>query len=467
MTSKKSKPKIGLLATMTPVYREIPSIQPKMEKWAQEIVHRMESFADVLYEGICDTRSKTESTVEHYEHSCVDLLIVFPITYAPSLMALPALKKTHIPLLVLNTQILHQWSSDAPPECFIDNQAPTGVFDLTSVLVRENIAFEIVSGHYKDEHLYTEIKEWALAASAVTSITSSRIGLLGYPMQGSGDFAIDYVTLSGTMGIDVIPIDLRELVDLYQEAPRPEITQQMDFDHKTFSLDTSLRKEAHEEASKMEWGLRELVKKYTLSGLTFHFEALTKDGRFVTMPMLGISKLLSEGIGFGGEGDITSTAAVTCMNALAEEVDFFESWGIDFAGEAILKNHMGEGNYKLARTDMPVRLVESPFGIGGYITYNVIPVFTLREGDATLVNLTTDNSGTIKIIAVEGDVLDLHPIQGVDSPHGKFKPRIGLQNFFTRFAHAGGTHHSALVYGSESSKIEKVARILNISFERF
>ncbi len=465
MSLKQEKPVIGLLSTMTPIYRLVPSIREKMEKWTVEILKQLEEFSEIIYSGICDSREECAKSLKKIEQANADLLIVFPITYAPSLMTLPLLKRTKLPILVLNTQILFHWDSDAPKECFGDNQAPTGVFDLTNVLVRQNIPFEIISGHFMAEEMYCEIEEWVRAALTVKKIRTMKIGMLGYPMRGAGDLMVDPVSLLGDFGVDVIPVDLLEYKDLCENANESEVSAQIQFDKKAFEIDTSLTEDAHRESSRMEWGLRELIRKYNLSGLTFHFNALSADKRFNTFPMLGICKLLAEGIGFGGEGDVTSAALVASLAQLAGEADFFETWGMDFEGDAILKNHMGEGNYILARGDMPVRLVESPFGISDTVKYNVIPVFTSKAGEATYVSLTTSNTRKIKIITVEGTVPDFKPIEGVDSPHGKFKPDIGLMPFVKAYAHAGGSHHGALVYGKRSSLIQKMAELLGIEFE--
>ena len=48
-----------------------------------------------------------------------------------------------------------------------------------------------------------------------------------------------------------------------------------------------------------------------------HFMAVGEDNLLDTQPFLAASRLLAEGYGFGGEGDVTSAAAVAMMVALA------------------------------------------------------------------------------------------------------------------------------------------------------
>ena len=459
------KPRIGVVGLMTEVYRNWPDVQKKLESWAKEVCKRMDAFGDVSYSGYCDTREEVEKAVRSFEEEGRDLLIAFPIAYSPSLIALSALKETRLPIVVLNTQILNHWPSTVSPECFGDNQAPTGVFDLTNALVRAQVSFDIVSGQDEDPAMYNELKEWARVAKALKRIRKTKVGIIGYPMQDSGDFAVDHLQFISQLGVSVWNINMAEMAALTEKAPEKEIEASMEWDREHFDVDDSLDQDAHRASARLEWACRELVKKYDLSSLTFHFDAMAADGRFETLPMVGISKLLSQGVGFGGEGDVTSAALVSICNQLCDEVDFFESWGMDFKEGGVLKNHMGEGNIALARKDRKVRLTKAPFGLGENVSYNVVPGYTLKEGDATFVNLTTSPSGCMRIIAAEGRVPDFPPIKGIDTPHGKFLTATPFPEFLRRYAKAGGTHHGALMYGHMAGLLEKTAYLLGIEFE--
>ncbi|TFG58328.1 MAG: hypothetical protein E4H36_15485, partial [Spirochaetales bacterium] len=153
------------------------------------------------------------------------------------------------------------------------------------------------------------------------------------------------------------------------------------------------------------------------------------------------------------------------LTHLAPEVDFFETWGMDFAGGAVLKNHMGEGNLALARPDMPIRLTRTSFSFGN-VAYTVVPGFTMKPGVTTFANLSVDSSGRFGVVAAEGQVPDFKPIKGIDTPHGKFKPAMDFKAFLRAYAQAGGTHHGAMVYGRRAELIEKYCRISGIGYQR-
>jgi L-arabinose isomerase len=82
------------------------------------------------------------------------------------------------------------------------------------------------------------------------------------------------------------------------------------------------------------------------------------------------------------------------------------------------------------------------------------------------MNLTAGSGGTLKLTACEGRVPETEPIQGVRTPHGRFKPDVPLKDFLQRYAEIGGSHHGTLGYGRHAETIEKVAWILGLAFER-
>ena len=199
-----------------------------------------------------------------------------------------------------------------------------------------------------------------------------------------------------------------------------------------------------------------------MQGFAAHFTAVAEDGRLDTLPFLASSKLLAEGYGYGGEGDVTSAAIVTMMHELAEMANFTEMFTMDFGANAVLMSHMGECNWKMARKDMPVRLILDDLGIVDIKVAPVLLRFSLEPGDVTLVSLTTLANGRMKFIVTEGKVLDFPPIPAIGKPHFKFAPNGDLSDFLTKFSMEGGSHHQALVYGRMAGTISKIADIMGI-----
>ena len=81
-------------------------------------------------------------------------------------------------------------------------------------------------------------------------------------------------------------------------------------DRRRFQFQEGITHQEHEANARLEWALRETLREHGLQGFAAHFVAAGEEGWLDTLPFLAASKLLGEGHGFGGEGDVTSAAAV-------------------------------------------------------------------------------------------------------------------------------------------------------------
>ncbi|HEY53150.1 MAG TPA: arabinose isomerase, partial [Caldilineae bacterium] len=453
------KTKIGLLGLMFDLYERWPEIKPLLAEFAGELVETLSPFAEVDFPGVCTTREQVERAVAGFEADGVDLLMVVMLSYAPSHIALPALIRTPLPVLLFNTQQLHAISQQTVSLDTTRNHGMHGVQDLANVLLRAGRDFHLVTGHYQDERTLAQVKSWCDAARTVRFMRQMQIGLLGHAMEGMGDFGLDETTFLAQAGITVRRIPMKTVADLAQAAPQAEIARQMAADRERFQFQEDITSEEHEASSRLEWALRQILRRRQMHGFAAHFMAIGDDGRLDTLPFLAASKLLGEGYGFGGEGDVTSAAAVAMMAELAGAANFTEMFSMDFAGNAVLMMHMGEGNWQMARKDEPVHLLRSALDLVDLRHAPLLPAFSLEPGPATLVSLTTVAEGQLKFIVTEGEVVDFPYVADMGRPHYKFRPQGDLSDFLTRFSLAGGSHHQAMAYGCWAGAVEKIAAL--------
>ncbi len=461
--SDSDRARVGLLGLMFKLYDRLPDLKPKQAQFANRLVETLSPFAEVDFPGICDTLQQVDEAVAGFEKNGADLLLVVFLSYAPSLIALPALKRTSLPILILNTQELYAVDHDTRETDLLENHGMHGVQDLANVLIRAGCRFHILTGHYGDEVTIAELRSWCDAARGVRFFHQARIALMGYPMQQMGDIAIDETALLTQLGVTVERIPIRIVAETAAQAPAAAIAEQMATDRRLFQVDPAITSEEHAASSRLEWAIRRLLQEGAFEGWAAHFLAFEEDGRVETLPFLAACKLLAEGYGFGGEGDVTSATAVSLMRVLTGTANFTEMFTIDFRGNGMLMNHMGEGNYRMARSDEPIRLLRRPFALVN-LTAPVSLCFSLEPGAATLLSLTTGPKGRLRFIIAEGQVADFPTLKGVSSPHYKFLPATSVSQFLTRFSEEGGSHHQALVYGHIASKVEKVAHLLNLDY---
>jgi L-arabinose isomerase len=456
------KAKIGLLGLVFKLYDRFDGLKDDLAEFANEIVGTMSPFSNVLFPGVCNTREQVNEAISMFENEKADMVMVMLLSYAPSHIALPALCRTKLPILIFNTQREYAITQDTGPDVTLKNHGMHGVQDLANVLLRAKREFHILTGHYKDGKALSELKSWCEAARIASFMRNSRIGLLGYAMEQMGDFALDETAFLTQIGVEVQRIPMKLIAETASGAPENEVAQQMKFDMDTFKAEPGLSKEIHEAGSRLEWAIRKVIKEREMQGFASHFTAVAEDGRLDTLPFLAASKLIAEGSGFGGEGDVTSAAAGIMMLQLAGASNFTEMFTMDFGGNSALMSHMGEGNWKMARKDRPVELIISKLGIVDLKFPPVMLRFSLEPGDVTLLSLTTLADGKLKFIVAEGKVPDFPPVPAISNLHFKFSPDGDLCDFLTRFSMEGGSHHQALAYGRLAESIKKIGKIMGV-----
>ncbi len=460
------KAKIGLLGLMLELYDRIDWLKPDMSRFAEELSATFAPFAEVDFPGVCNTREQVDQAVARFERDERDLIVVVLLTYAPSHIALPALQRTHLPILIYNTQGLREVTEVTTGDDTTRNHGMHGVQDLCNVLLRSGRPFHLQTGHYQDASTQAEIKSWCDAARTARFVRQMCIGEIGYPMEGMGDFGLDETAFLGQMGTQVRRIAMQHLAERARCAPRTSIVEQMAADRRRFAFADDITEAEHEAAARLEWAIGDILRDRGMQGFSYHFMAVGDEGWLDTLPFLAASKLLGEGYGFGGEGDATSAAAVAMMRELAGTSNFTEMFTMDFANNAVLMMHMGEGNWTMARRDEPVHVVRASLGLVDLRVEPILLAFSLEPGEATLVALQTVAGGKLRLIATEGRVLDFPYVADLARPHFKFAPEAPLGEFLTRFSQAGASHHQAMAYGHWASTVEKTAALLGVDFVR-
>jgi len=462
MASERS-PRVGLLALMLELYgRSNPELRPDREVFAQRIVGLLSECGDVVYTGVANTRAEVEGACRQFAAEDVDLVVVTCLTYAPSLIALPSLRNLSVPIILLNTQELAGVGESFGFDDLLKNHGVHGLHDLANVLSRSGVPFEVVTGHLADPQVRWELADWCTAAYAARRLRSLRIGLVGYAFEGMGDFGVDETTFLATIGAEIVRVDPGEFAPLRGEAPAEDVQALMAADREAYEIAEEVTPAIHEASSRAEWALRRLVGDRGLGAIALHYPPLAAACADGVLPFLGAAKLMAEGIGFGGEGDVTSAALVHLAGLLFGQASFTEMFTIDFEGGAVFHAHYAEANPALAREDRPVRLVmrDGWVGCGGP---SASLSFANQPGPATLMNLTVGPEGRFRMIAAEVEVLDyLQPI--FPMPHFKCRPSIPLKAYLTGYLEAGGSHHLAIAEGHELGRVEKLAAIMGLDF---
>jgi L-arabinose isomerase len=179
------------------------------------------------------------------------------------------------------------------------------------------------------------------------------------------------------------------------------------------------------------------------------------------MPFVGISRLMAEGIGYGGEADALGAAGVAVLHRLTGCSGFTEMFCPDWEGGEVLMSHMGEANPQFARS-RPA-LVEKPSILESGSDSGVL-LFESEPGPATLASLSTSPGGGFRWVVSEGELTSSPLYPALNAPHYRFRPRLALPDFLTAYSEAGGSHHLALCRGHMAFRIERLANAIGIEY---
>ena len=188
----------------------------------------------------------------------------------------------------------------------------------------------------------------------------------------------------------------------------------------------------------MQLGLERILVAGGYGAYSTHFGAVAEDGRFARLPLAAASSLMAKGYGFSAEGDGLTAALMSAAQNLIGETQFTEMYAMDFARDAFLMSHMGEGNWALAREDEPVRLIKRPLGIGGLDDPPTF-LFRYRVGAATLATLVALGDERFRLVVSEGEILDTDELPGLEMPYGFFRPGQRLRRCIDGWLRVGGT----------------------------
>ncbi len=460
-----ARPHIGLLGIMQELYDDmIPGITEHQARYAASVAERVQSVADVTFPRPARNRDDVESITRELLAGGVDGIAIVMLTYAPAMRTVRALLEAPVPLLLANIQPERAITPEWDMAELTYNQGIHGAQDQANALVRTGVPFSVITGDWRSDGFVRAFEDWARAAQTVSALKRTRIALLGYPMNGMGDILYDPPALLRRLGPTIVSEDLGRLVARIDAGHGDAVDALMEQHRERFEVAQELTRERHEYAARIELALRAMLEEHEYAAFSFHFDSLGGDGRFRQLPLLAASDLMADGYGYSAEGD-TNTAALMCAaQTMIGDAHFSEMYAMDWELDSVLISHMGEGNWRIARRDRAVRLIDRELGIGR-LDNPPTPVFSAEPGPATVAALVPLEGEIYRLVVSRGEVLDTPELPHVEMHYFHFRPERGMETFMTKWLSLGAPHHFVLNLGEHVPRWRRFAELLDISCE--
>jgi len=399
----------------------------------------------------------------NYDDRCAGT-IMWMHTFSPSKMWINGLKELQKPYCHLATQYNRQIPNEEIDMDFMNlNQAAHGDREHGFIGARLRMKRKIIAGYWKDEDVQKRLGDWMRAAAGAAFSKNLKVMRFGDNMRNVAVTEGDKVETQTQLGWQVNTWPVGLLVDAIHEVTEEETDALMKelealYDIRTEQLD-QIRYQA-----KAELAMKRLLEQEGCNAFSNTFEDLYG---MEQLPGLATQRLMSQGYGYGGEGDWKVSAMTAVMKAMGEGLSggttFMEDYTYDLTkgAECSLGAHMLEVCPSIA-AGKP-RIEVHPLGIGGKSDPARL-VFEGREGNAIVVSLI-NMGGRLRLIC--HDIECIKPIYAVHNlpvARTMWKAMPDLLTGLEAWILAGGAHHTTLSYDVTAEQMQDWARIMDIEF---
>jgi L-arabinose isomerase len=381
--------------------------------------------------------------------TCVGV-ITWMHTFSPAKMWIKGLDALRQPMLHLHTQadVELPWST-IDMDFMNLNQAAHGDREFGYLVARLGVARKIVVGHVTNPAVTRKVGVWARAASGWSATRSMKLVRFGDNMRNVAVTEGDKTEAELVFGVSVNTWGVNDLVAAVADIPESEIDPLVAEYLDLYDVVAELRPggDRHDSlryGARQELAMRSFLDEHGATAFTTNFEDL---GALEQLPGLAVQRLMSQGYGFGAEGDWKTAVLVRAAKAMAEGLPGGASLMEDYTyhltpgEEKILGAHMLEICPSLT-TSRP-KLEVHPLSIGGRGD-PVRLVFDTDPGEAVVISLT-DVRNRFRLTANVVDVVPPdEPLPHLPVARAVWVPRPDFYTSAEAWLLAGGAHHTAM-----------------------
>ncbi len=488
------KARIGLYSAGLKAYwDQFAGLRERLMGYNAFIEGRLAAFGEVHNFGIVDTPDAARAAGEFMNANNVDIIFLHSATYFTSSCVVPVSQICKAPVVVLNLQPAPRMNYDGTGTGeWLAQCVGCAVPEAANAFERANIPFRCVNGLLgldetpkgaaADERTsqmdsaaraWREIETWARAAGVAAAMKRARFGFLGGNYTGMLDMYSDFTLLSAKLGIHVELLEMCDLAarldrvsDAEVAAMRGKIAEFFEISGDSPS-DPIAKKPTEEQldwSAKVAVAQQRLVGDFALDALSYYYHGAEGNeyeriqGGFI----VGHSLLTAKGVPCAGEGDMKTCAAMKISDLLGVGGSFSEIVAMDYLSNTMLLGHDGPFHISIADGKPMLRGMGVYHGKRGS---GVSVEARVRKGPVTTLGITQTKNGGLRMIASEGEALEL-PILKIGNTQTHVDFGMDLDQYMDAWFKLAPTHHCAMSVGHNAALFEKVADLMGIEFCR-
>ncbi len=388
-------------------------------------------------------------------------IITWMHTFSPAKMWIHGLKELRKPLLHLHTQFNKQIPWGTIDMDFMNlNQSAHGDREFGYIGTRLDIPRKIVVGHWSEDSVAEDISKWMAPAVAFTEGNNIKVARFGDNMRDVAVTDGDRIEAEIKFGWIVDYYGVGDLVESMEKVTEGQIDELMAVYSSLYDIDPKADINSIREQAKIEIGLKTFLDKGGYTAFTTNFQALHG---MKQLPGLAVQHLMSEGYGFGAEGDWKTAALLRAMKIMAKGkgTGLMEdyTYNLDSDNGLILGAHMLEVCPTLAGTKPVIEV--HPLGIGGKEDPARL-VFKGASGPAVAASLI-DLGNRFRLIVNSVDAVEMkEDMPNLPVASVLWKPQPSLKEGAKAWILAGGAHHTSFSFALTEEQLEDFADMAKI-----
>ncbi|WP_214630395.1 hypothetical protein [Paenibacillus agaridevorans] len=417
----------------------------------------------VIWPGLIDTLDTADKAGKKLAEERVDIIVYVAGTYCPDYMAIQALEHIrHAPVILFNTQTSNKINLQTNYENILRNSALIASLQLAATFRKMGWYpdLKVVVGSIHDTAAYGEIKKYIRAYKVFQQLKNTNIGVIGHVFRGMYDFEYDKTMIKGTLGPNIIAIQVDHLLDQFSQADDEEI-KMIEAETKSRFNIVGLSDNDVYQSSRFYVALRRTLERFRLDALTLLGQHYVEQ-KTGTTSYLANTMIHEEGKYIvNTEGDVHGLIIMTIMNELSGQMPTYAEWGeYDEELNALLMVHHGYANTNYATDRNTVKVNRSPeqWGLqGAGFGFE----YTLKPGAVTISHLIIDAEG-YKMLIVKGEALHIPTNIPCEEITGVVKFDTPIKPFLTTLIKEGFAHHCIIAYGDLTEELSMIADFMGI-----
>lgn len=417
----------------------------------------------VVYKDTMKTPEEITRVVKeaNFDDNCAGI-ITFCHTFSPSKMWINGLSVLQKPYLHFHTQFNETIPNEEIDMDYMNlHQSAHGDREHGFIGARLRTPRKIVVGYWESPETQKEIGSWMRAAVGADVSKNLKVMRFGDNMRQVAVTEGDKVEVQKKLGWQVNTWAVGQLVETMESVTQKEIDDKILEYKEKYNFATDDMKTVEYQARE-EIAIQKMMDSEGCMAFSNTFEDLYG---MKQLPGIATQNLMSNGYGYGGEGDWKVSALTAIMKAMSTGMgggtSFMEDYTYDLKNGLSLGAHMLEVCPSLAAEKPTVEIHN--LGIGDRQPPARL-VFEGKAGMGIVVSLV-DMGGRLRMIVQDIEcVAPTQTMPNLPVARVMWKPLPNLTVGAHAWIIAGGAHHTVLSYDCNADMMRDWARIMDIEF---